>query len=295
MWRIVCAGVGSAFTDQRYYQSNFVIENSHGSKLLLDCGSHAQFSLAELNLYPKDIDAVYISHLHADHIGGLEWLAFMRKFSQNKQKPVLYAADNLLQDLWDKSLRGGLESIQGDVMSLTGYFECHAVPINNFFQFGNLKMTPVQTVHIMSGMGIVNSYGLLIQEITVHSDEDKNHPQRPPVVFITTDTQHCPSQIQCFYNQADLILHDCETSQYKSGVHAHYTELMTLDAKTKQRMMLYHYQPEPKQDPWVAGFAGFLKKGMVLPIDTEPGTFPKVLRLADDAERYKAVQAALVM
>ena len=63
------AGVGSAFTTKEYWQSNMIVSHD-GKNLLIDCGGDIRFSLAELNMSYKDIDAVYISHLHADHIGG---------------------------------------------------------------------------------------------------------------------------------------------------------------------------------------------------------------------------------
>ena len=55
-----------------------ILESEDGSKLLIDCGTDARHSLHELGLSYKDIEHVYISHLHADHAGGLEWLGFSR-------------------------------------------------------------------------------------------------------------------------------------------------------------------------------------------------------------------------
>ena len=45
-----------------------------------------------------------------------------------------------------------------------------------------------------------------------------------------------------FYKQADLIIQDCETTPFKSGVHANYSELVTLPLEIKTKMMLLHYQ-----------------------------------------------------
>ena len=88
---IAFLGVGSAFTSAKDYQSNLLITAQSGKKMLIDCGSDARFSLAEWglenNIEKLDIDAVYISHLHADHIGGLEWLAFSTYFNPNIPKP----------------------------------------------------------------------------------------------------------------------------------------------------------------------------------------------------------------
>ncbi len=66
-----------------------------------------------------------------------------------------------------------------------------------------------------------------------------------------------------FYEQADVIFHDCETAPYKSGVHAHYSDLKNLEQKHYNKMWLYHYQSNPSQTPEEDGFLGFAKKGQV--------------------------------
>ena len=82
-------------------------------------------------------------------------------------------------------------------------------------------------------------------------------------VFLTTDTQFCPNQIQTFYDSVDIIFHDCETTPFKSGVHAHFTDLATLDEKTKKKMWLTHYADGDKPDAEEAVFAGYVAKGQV--------------------------------
>lgn len=258
--KIKFAGVGSAFTDERYYQSNILIQKND-KNLLVDCGTHAQFSLKEaigvnnMNIAEK-IDALYISHAHADHIGGMEWLGFCSYFNPNSPKKIdLYGNSDMMKDLWDKSLSGGMETIDGEVAHLTTFFKCHSIPINDSFIWQDITFTPVQTVHIVSGFGFKPSYGLMIQE--------KDSKQK---VFITTDTQYAPSQLVNFYKSANYIFQDCSTAPFKDGVHAHYTELIQLDEKIKKKMFLYHYQPDPKQDAKEDGFRGFVEKGQTFDI-----------------------------
>ena len=248
-------GCGSAFSTQEYYQSNIILEANSGKKMLIDCGTDARFSTQEAGVSIDEIDAVYISHLHADHVGGMEWLAYCTYFNPQLQRPKLYCVDTLMSEMWEQTLRGGLESIQGKMVTLTEFFDCKPVAINDSFIWEGIKFTPVQSVHIMAGMKIKHSYGLLI--------DDGNK-----VVFFTSDTQFCPNQIQDFYNKAELIFQDCETYPFKSGVHAHYDDLKTLSDDTKEKMWLYHYNPVHPQfdnadseDSYLDGFAGYITKG----------------------------------
>ena len=256
MYRIQFIGVGSAFTTSEYFQSNALIISESGRKLLIDCGSHAQFALNELGInnanVGQEIDGVYISHLHADHVGSMEWLALVTYFNPACKRPKLYAVQSVMGDLWNRSLRGGLETLEGKIANLTDFFDCRPVRINSSFSWENIRFTPFQTVHVVSGMMIQHSYGLLIQE------EGSDHR-----VLFTTDTQFAPYQMRKLYDQADLIFHDCETAPFKSGVHAHYDDLSGLPAEIKGKMWLYHYQPNPPQNPKKDGFLGFVKKAQV--------------------------------
>lgn len=255
------AGVGSAFTTEDFFQTNaVVVDERTGKCLLIDCGSDARFSLSRIGVGLKDIEHVYISHLHADHAGGLEWLGFCTKFDPSVERLVLHAVSELLPELWYSTLRGGMESIQGEVANLETYFEPRPIVQNGEFRWGGVIFQPVQTVHVVSGRKISHSYGLMIDLISV-VDPKKDEAK---YIFYTGDTQFCPHSIMDFYKQADLIFQDCETSRYKSGVHAHYIDLRTLPAEVKAKMWLMHYQADGDVTDEAAkedGFLGFVKRG----------------------------------
>lgn len=244
-------GVGSAFCSSEYWQSNAVITAKSGKKLLIDCGSDARHSLVEAGIGIEEIDGVYISHCHADHIGGAEWLGFSTYFNPSLKRPKLFIMRDLYSKLWD-SLKGGMESIEGQIVNIEDYFDSQIIDLNGSFSWEGIHFIPVQTVHIMNGFYIVPSYGLLIRD----GIDGK-------LVFFSSDSQFCPRQIEKFYKQADIVFHDCETSPFKSGVHAHYSDLLTLDEGIRNKMWLYHYQANPEKtfDAVSDGFAGFVAKG----------------------------------
>lgn len=158
-------GSGSAFS-LKNYQTNMILTADSGKKLLIDCGTDIRFSTREAGITHKDIDAVYISHCHSDHSGGVEWLAFLRFFDKSAGgPPYLFMIRSLMQEMWEHTLRGGLESIEGKVMNITDYFHCHGIEPNESFSWEKLRFTPVQTVHIVNGFKIMSSFGLLVADL----------------------------------------------------------------------------------------------------------------------------------
>lgn len=242
-------GTGSAFTTGgNNYQSNMVLENDFSNRLLIDCGSDARFSLYDIGLSYDDIDDVFISHLHSDHVGGLEWLALMRKFYSNKPaKPCLHLGKDLESDLWDKVLSGGLTTLMECEAELSSFFNIDRATDGTFL-WCDVLFTLVPAIHAYSNHRLLPCYGLFFC-VNGHS------------VYITSDTQFFPERLQEFYRKASIIFHDCETAPQKSGLHSPYDDLKSLDSSIKSKMWLYHYSPGPLPDAEKDGFRGFVKKG----------------------------------
>lgn len=254
--RIVPLGCGSAFTILDW-QSNFLIEEN-GKKMLIDAGSDIRFSLKDVGLSYKDIDALYITHLHADHIGGGEYLGFCSFFDPSKGKIKLFGQSDVINLAW-QAWSPGMSSVQGRIMGLHDYFDVTSVENNWSFLWERIHFDIVQSVHIMNGFSIVPTYGLMVHQAL-----------SPKKLYITSDAQFNPNQIRDFYKMADVIIQDCETA-YKSGVHAHYDELKTLEPEIKSKMWLTHRQDNvlAKWDDWKKkasddGFLGFMQKGVAI-------------------------------
>lgn len=251
--KIQFIGVGTQFSSQEQYHSNMVITARSGKRMLIDCGSDARFSLAENGILPQDIDAVYISHLHADHIGGLEWLALSTYFSPVTKNPELFCEEGLQHELWNHSLKGGLECIGEKSMELSDYFNCHGLNEESSFQWEEITFKMVKTPHVIGTCCNTYSYGLLVGP--------KKSTNGSSSFFITTDTVFQPELLEQVYKEVDLIFHDCETSENETAVHAHYDQLSTLPEAVKRKIWLYHYQPNTRYNPQKNGFQGFITKG----------------------------------
>lgn len=263
--KLIFLGTGSAFTvGADNYQSNMLLEDDEQKRLLIDCGNDVRLALFELGYTYRDINSVYVSHLHADHVGGMEWLAFTTYFDKVCQKPTLYIPEVMLSDLWNKVLSGGLSSLQGKNADLKTFFKIKAIKNNSYFRWSHSKIHIIQTIHVMSEYTIIPSYGLLFNA----------NGKR---VFVTTDTQFEPHLLMDFYKNADIIFHDCETARVLSGVHAHYKELLTLDKDIKKKIWLYHYNPGQLPNAKKDGFLGFVKKGQCFDFSDEKTLFVPLL------------------
>lgn len=297
--KIIALGTGSAFT-MKNYQTNFIIKRN-GKNLLVDCGGDVRFSLRDQGLTFKDIDAVYISHQHGDHIGGLEFLAFTRYFTKRAMEqakalartvdpdncpdplplPVLFCERGMVRTLWDHSLRGGLEGLEGIDARLETYFNIHPVDKNGSFEWAGQKFEIVQSLHVSAKYSIVDSFGLMFTDESLIDGLENNvdwagaPPMTSKRIFITTDIQYAPeSAMKAYYQEANVIIHDCETSEFPSGVHAHYNYLRTLPMDIKAKMILTHFS-DNVFDAWDAwqqkakedGFTGFVKPGVIYESD----------------------------
>ena len=248
-------GTGSAFSLHNY-QSNLTIE-AQGKRLLVDAGADIRFALRASGLSYKDIQSIYVTHLHNDHIGGMEFIAFSSYFDPTCPKPHLYCHKWLVDDLWSFSLKGGLASIQGQILNLHDYFHVHGLGNGDRFIWEGIAFEIVQAVHVYNGYWVVPTFGLMITDALSNKR-----------VYLTSDTQLNLDYLGQGYQQADLIIQDCETSSFRTEVHSHYDELCTLSPEIKGKMYLWHYQDNVVQEfpAWQEkarkdGFAGFLRQG----------------------------------
>jgi len=255
--KVTFLGVGSAFS-RKHGNSNVLVESGK-IKLLIDCSRYCPTLLEEYDLSTKDITHIFVTHLHADHIGGLEEIAIMAKFVY-KHTLTLLATDSLLSRLWEKSLCGGLEYIEqtpGDLspQTLSDFFILKPVDAqkwNTIGQNSELCLYLHPTDHVKG----LESYGLEIEE-TPGGREKR--------FFFSGDTKFDNDLIAHGIQSSSCVFHDCQLFDTGKGnslaVHASYPQLMrNLPVEMRKHLWLYHYGDTMLPDAESDGFAGFVKK-----------------------------------
>jgi ribonuclease BN (tRNA processing enzyme) len=224
--RLLMLGTGNAFA-KKYYNNNALVKVD-GYTLLIDCGVTATLSLYQLQIPLNRIDGIFITHLHADHIGGLEELAYQNLYLF-KRKPQLFVPEKLLEPLWENSLKAGMDEPLHPG-GLDRFFHVVKVAEQTSLQIRpHLRLEAMQTQHVPGKP----SYSLFLNNLFYSAD----------VIFDADLIRYAHDQRKCH-----RILHDCQLSQ-PATVHASLEQLLTLPEPIQEKILLMHYDDTMEQ--WI--------------------------------------------
>ena len=226
--KLVVLGSGTSVPHPQRASAGFWWESKSGA-VLLDCSGDAVHRMAEEHLDWPNLDAIWISHLHLDHCGGLANLLFGMKWApqtQDRRQPLnIFGCEGLekLLQAVDEShnykLRKQHFPIQLEEIKAARSCEFEILP--------GVRAQTFSTPHTRESLAI---------RIT-----DANES----VVVYTSDTGFS-AELAKFAQGADLLIIDCSFRRNKPiANHLDLDEAMRLASlAAPRRVLLTHLYPE---------------------------------------------------
>lgn len=81
-------GSGDAFASGGRLQACIHVEAGSAS-FLLDCGATTLYAMKRLGVHPSSIDAIFLTHLHGDHFGGIPFFLLEAQLVSKRDRPLL--------------------------------------------------------------------------------------------------------------------------------------------------------------------------------------------------------------
>lgn len=209
----------------------------HGRLYLLDCGEGTQQRLRQEHLSFLKIQALFISHIHGDHVFGLFGLLSTMSLFHRSQALKIFGPEGLgkLLDFYNANF--GEES---------GY-DIEFTPVNagapqEIFSDGVLSVSAFPLKHS------VPCYGYLCREVVGQS----RNPRRARSYAYCTDTAPFP-ELPSWVAGADILYHEATYPQEFSAKAEQYLHSTTLDAARCAaqagvgKLLIGHYSSRVKE------------------------------------------------
>ena len=220
---LLVLGVGDAFSS-RYYSSCLALGRGD-TWLLVDCPHPIRKMLREasessgLTLGLEHIEALFLTHLHADHCSGVEGFLYYDHY-QLQRKPVVVAYEQVLERLWPQQLAPSMEQtvVRGAEhrYKLRDYAEPISMKEFEPVQVGSFTLRCRTTKHS-------------VPTTAVKVEIDGR------TLGYSADTCFDPRLIE-WLAPCDLIVHETNV-----GIHTDIHELNKLPDELRTKMRLIHY------------------------------------------------------
>lgn len=238
--RVHVLGVGDTFSERHHTHALLLEEGDF--RLAIDCPDSYRRVLAAARekervrgtspdvtaaLDLTAIDHVLVTHVHGDHMNGLEGLAFFKRFAQGK-KVQLWTIAAVREQLWEGRLVASMGRLWNGTafvdLSFDDYFAWHELSLDTETEVGPFRIRARRTMHHVPTSALLVTSGA-------------------QSVGISSDTAFDPSLV-AFLAGADLVIH--ETNH--GPAHTAYADLLALPEDVRRKMRLIHYPDEHDVD-----------------------------------------------
>ncbi|RMG98537.1 MAG: MBL fold metallo-hydrolase [Deltaproteobacteria bacterium] len=256
-------GVGGAFS-RKYGTTCALLTTASGSRWLVDCGRQAPDQLHRANLAWHEIDGQIVTHVHGDHVFGIEDFAFRRFYEgwgdvpsirAGGPRPRLVAHSAVRAELWE-TLGPALRYVpDGDDPrggTLAHYFDV---------------LDPI-AVEGPKHNGWNHAETFRAEDLTVRARECMHVPGKPstsleleiePGVFAwwSGDSTVDGKWLTKIEPKTTIFFHDCTFVDYPGQVHGAFTLLAELPEKVRRKIVLMHHEDDIEDHRAEAEALGF--------------------------------------
>ena len=206
-------GTGGAHSEDLGSSSAKICLPNHQS-MLIDFGPDTFFAVKERKL---QFDAIFLTHAHLDHVGGLERLFFNIAFKEQRSIR-LFIPVGLVTRLHQICGSAGSQVAEGG-MNFWDSFQL--IPVSDAFYFGGYRFNVFPVRHHFPG----EAFGLAL----------------PGCFVYTGDTRPIPEQLVAHAGRGELIFHDATTAT--NPAHSALNDLKREYAlhNVLERLILYHF------------------------------------------------------
>lgn len=246
-------GAGAAFS-RRYGTTCSLLTLPGGDRWLIDCGRQAPEQLAAAGFSWEDIAGQLVTHVHGDHVYGLEEFAFVRYYIAGQRhapvmrggtRPRLAAHSAVLAELWEvlgPSLRYRSDEQGTPVVGhLNDYFEVltpssvegpsrsiwnHAEE----FRTADLELLVRETRHV---------YGKPSTSL-----EFRLPGAGKRSAWWSGDSVVDAELLQQVAGRSSIIFHDCTFTEFPGQVHGLFSDFERLPTELRQKIVLMHHEDD---------------------------------------------------
>lgn len=80
-------GTADAFGSGGRFNTCFLLDTGD-ERALIDCGASSMIALKRAGIDPNDIGTILVTHLHADHFGGLPFFILDAQFNAKRRRAL---------------------------------------------------------------------------------------------------------------------------------------------------------------------------------------------------------------
>jgi ribonuclease BN (tRNA processing enzyme) len=219
-------GCGDAFGSGGRLNTCFFVKQG-GARVLIDCGASAMISIRRFGVDPNGVDAIVLSHLHADHFGGLPSFILDAQLVSRRTRPLLIA---------------GPAGLDGRIDALMEAHFPGSTKVKRKFPIELIELQPDRPIDV-GAIGVrVSGY------VVIHPSETPSLALRiesgGKVLTYTGDTEWVDTLLAAGRN-ADLLIAEAYCFERKVQFHLDYSTLREkLPMIGAKRLILTHMSPD---------------------------------------------------